>query len=203
MPDGQLLVAWQAGDRRAGEQLVARHGRALASFFRQRVRSESVSDLVQETFLTLCETHTRIRSHTSFRAFAFGVARRKLLEFRRSKETLPLTDSLELPASRADSTAERDWLERKRLRSLAIAAFRELPLDDQILLELHEYQGLKRRELAEVFDVPLGVIGGRVHRARQKLRRIVERLSRDPGDVASTETSLHAYWEGLQAASGT
>jgi len=196
--DEELLAAWQAGDRHAGEQLVQRHGRALSSFFRHRVSAPAIADLVQQTLLTLCETQHRIRTDSSFRAFAFGVARRKLLSHARARRTVALPDA-GLAELQAEDPSATSVLHARFQNNVAIAALRELPLDEQILLELHEHQGLKRRELAVVFDVPMGVIGGRVHRARERLRRIVERVTNDPAAVDSTETSLHSYWLDVHA----
>lgn len=194
MNDEDLLRRWQAGDAEAGCELVTRHGRALASFFRQRVRSDAVADLVQDTFMVLCVSRDRIRSHASFRAFVFGVARRKLLEHTRRRPVASLDVAGELSDPDPSATTVMDG---KFKKDLAVTALRRLPLDDQVLLELHDHQDLKRRELAEIFDVPMGSIGGRVHRARRRLERIIETLSERPIDVPSTETSLMGYWASV------
>lgn len=87
----------------------------------------------------------------------------------------------------------------KSENNIVIAGFRSLSVDDQLLLRLSGFERLKQRELAEVFDVPLSVIGGRLHRARGRLQRAVERLKENPADVESTETSLQTYWRSLAA----
>lgn len=195
MGDEEFLRRWQEGDPEAGAALVEKHRAALAAFFRERVPADEAPDLLQDTLLTLVEACSRIRSHTSFRAFAFGVARRKLLEYSRKRKSTPLGDTV--AALHSDARSAAALLERKADSNITIAALRSLPLDEQLLLQLSGYQSLKRRELAEVFDVPLGVIGGRLYRARQRLLRTIEKLQDSPADVDSTETSLHAYWSNL------
>src|SRR5262245_4038675 len=73
MTDDELLAAWRAGDRRAGEQLFDRHFKALTRFFRNKV-TEGMDDLIQQTVLGLLEGKHEFRGEGSFRSFVFGVA---------------------------------------------------------------------------------------------------------------------------------
>ena len=197
MGDEQLLARWQGGDTQAGTLLLERHRSSLGAFFGRRVPSDEAQELLQETLTTLCAARGRVQS--SFRAFAFGVARRKLLEHGRARARYsPMPDDMgEQIAS--DEPWASSVVDSKRVKNVVIAALRSLPLDEQFLLQMSEYEGLKRRELAEVFDVPMGSVGGKVYRARGRLMRTVERLMKRPADVASTETSLHSYWSGMEA----
>lgn len=195
MRDEQLLERWQSGDTQAGTQLLERHRSSLAAFFGRRVPPDEAQELLQETLTTLCAAQRRVQS--SFRAFAFGVARRKLLEHARTRARYaPMLDDMDDQLAGDDPSAS-SAVDSKRVKNVVIAALRSLPLDEQLLLQMSEYEGLKRRELAEMFDVPMGSVGGKVYRARGRLMRTVERLMKRPADVASTETSLHTYWSGM------
>ncbi|MGH1347832.1 MAG: RNA polymerase sigma factor [Nannocystales bacterium] len=196
MGDEQLLAQWRDGNSEAGAALVRKHRRALTAFFRDRVPPSEVADMVQDTLLTLVEARARIRSYCSFRSFAFGIARRKLLERGRKRRTAPLGEELEARLA-GEAPPASAILVSKSNRDIVIAALRSLSVDDQILLQLSGYEAMKRRELAEVFDVPLNVISGRLHRVRQRLQRVIEKLIANPVDVESTETSLRSYWSSL------
>ena len=49
--DADLLIAWKAGDRRAGRRLFDRHVGAVSRFFANKLAQEA-DDLVQLTFLS-------------------------------------------------------------------------------------------------------------------------------------------------------
>ena len=47
----------------------------------------------------------------------------------------------------------------------------ELPVDHQIAIELHYWEGMRVREVAEVLGVPAGTVKGRLMRARTALAK--------------------------------
>ena len=63
---------------------------------------------------------------------------------------------------------------------LVATALRSLPLDDQILIELKDWEELTQSELAALFAVPQPTVARRLQRARARLRAAVERLVADP-----------------------
>lgn len=130
----------------------------------------------------------------------FGVARRKLLEHGRKRQRASLSDEFSESGwvGASDDPSAGTVLDAKLRTNVVVVALRRLPLDDQLLLELSHYQGLKRREIAEVLDTPISVIGGRLYRAREKLQRLAGDLSANPAGFDSTETSLRSYWSGLR-----
>ena len=60
------------------------------------------------------------------------------------------------------------------------AALRRLPVDAQVLLELHYWEELTHQELSEAMALTLGVVKGRIQKAKSQLRARVEEL-RLPG----------------------
>ena len=69
--DEELLHAWIAGDKDAGEALFERYFLSLARFFRQKLRrsGEAVDDLLQLVFLGLVERPQAFRKTGSFRSY--------------------------------------------------------------------------------------------------------------------------------------
>jgi RNA polymerase sigma-70 factor (ECF subfamily) len=181
--DAELLTAWQAGDQLAGNRLVRRHFDGLFRFFRSRL-DDGVPDLVQQTFLGAVESQARIPAETEFRAWLFGIARKKLLMHLRSSERrhrVIADDSSreELAPSLGDALGEREH------RRLLLRALRHLPVDVQLLLELAYWESMSMEELAGVFEIASGTVKSRLHRARELLREEVVRLSptSDTADV--------------------
>jgi hypothetical protein len=93
--DLELLTAWRAGERAAGEALLARHFDAVCRFFHNKV-GDDAPDLIQQTFLALCEGRERFRGEAGFRSYVLGVARNVLLaHFRRKRKQAERFDPLE------------------------------------------------------------------------------------------------------------
>ncbi len=198
--DLELLRAWQAGDVTAGRALIRRHYAPVYRFFFTKVDPTACEDLTQATFEVLCRRRDAFRGEgASFRGFVFGVARMKLIEHIRGKARRhfdPAGDSVVDPAS-LDSVST--LLAERQLEHLVAQALRELSLDDQIVLELKEYEQLTIRELAGLFDAPEGTIAGRIWRARQRLKAATERLVADPSLRAETERELESCMRSIGA----
>ena len=82
---------------------------------------------------------------------------------------------------------------QKAEERLLLEALRRLPLDYQIAIELHHFEGMTGPQIAEVLDAPEGTIRSRLRRAKIQLREMVEALSDSPEALHSTLTHL-AQW---------
>ena len=97
--DFELLRAWQAGDRRAGSELVQRNFQVLFRFFRNKI-DDNPTDIIQQTLITCVEVRDRVPEGVSFRAYALGVARNKLLHHLRAAQRQ--ANAMQLQATAAD-----------------------------------------------------------------------------------------------------
>ena len=167
--DAELLEAWRAGDVDAGRTLFERHIGVLSRFFRNKIGEER-EDLIQRTLLATVESRDRLRDGASFRAYLLRVARSRLYDHLARvrggpSRPDPLLQSVEdagLSPSRIIAKSEQD--------RLLLLALRRLPLELQVALELHYWEGLTTAELAEVLEIPQGTVKTRLFRARKLLR---------------------------------
>ncbi len=191
-PDYALLDAWQAGDRGAGDRLLRRHVDALHRFFRNKVGDE-VDELVQRSFLSLVRSKDDFRRESSFRTFVFTVARRQLFRYFERRRRGDRVDALgsasvvDLGASPSGVAAER---EEERLVLLAL---RRIPLDLQIAIELHYWEGLTMQELADAQGIPTGTAKSRLRRAREALEGALAEVARSRAHLESTLSELDGW----------
>ena len=168
MEDRELLDGWRAGDKAAGQALVARHWAAIARFFRNKIGDDG-ADLISQTFLA-CRDAKQPVDHVT--AFLFAVARRRLADHFRTRARTPELDLAK--SSLADLgtgpvTAAARAQRRDRLRE----ALAQIPLDDQIAIELAYFEGMPLRDVATVLEIEENTVRSRLARAKAKLRELV------------------------------
>lgn len=164
----ELLRRWQAGDTAAGEQVLTAHFWPIYRFFRSKLDA-GADDLAQRTFLVCVEARDRLKPELGVRPFLFGIARRVLLEGLRGKERDANIDPEKTSIAVATHT-QGSLLDARDAGRAVRDALRELPIDFQIAVELHYWEGLTVVEIADVLDVPAGTVKSRLSRARRDLR---------------------------------
>jgi RNA polymerase sigma-70 factor (ECF subfamily) len=166
--DAELLEAWRAGDKDAGRALFDRHIGLVSRFFRNKVGGEA-EDLIQRTFLACAAAKDRLRDGGGFRTYVLRVAQNQLYKHYRARR--PTEDFDAMTVSIADLTASPSALIAHAERDAALlAALRALPIELQLVVELHYWEGMSTAELAELLELPRGTVKTRLLRARAQLR---------------------------------
>lgn len=78
-------------------------------------------------------------------------------------------------------------------------ALRKIPLDTQVLFELHYWQKLPAPQLAEIFGVPEGTVRSRLRRAKELVREKISELASSPEELASTLSGFDTWAERVRA----
>jgi RNA polymerase sigma-70 factor (ECF subfamily) len=167
-----LLERWRTGDAAAGRDLFRRHFGDVYRFFEHKVGGDA-DDLAQRTFTAAVASRDRFRGQSSFRTYLFAIARNELYTYLRRRPRGEHLDFEETSIA-ALGTSVGGRLDRAREVELLHAVLRELPAEQQLLLELHYWHDLDAAALAEVFEVPSGTIRVRLSRARSALRARME-----------------------------
>lgn len=184
--------SWISGDAEAGRQLIQHFYRRIFRFFFDKVGAEVARDLTQETFETLCARKEDFRGDSSIGSFLFGIARWKLVHhFERQRvhgeRFRPASDSLELPAV---ATSITSLFSNRQREIILVRALRTLALDDQIILELKDYESMTARDIAAAFGVGRDTMSTRITRARRRLVNAVKTLAESASLVSSTQSNL-------------
>lgn len=190
--DVELLRAWRAGDRRAGGELFARHFDRVRRFFENKVDAH-VEDLVQRTFIACIEGRDRFREQSSFRTYLFGIAHNVLCAYIRDKQRggevvdLQVLSVVDLGASPTTRLAARGE------RRLLVEGLRQIPVEDQVILELYYWEDISGPELAVFLGVQLAAARSKLRRARGRLTEAIRRLREEARLVESGSPDLDAW----------
>ena len=199
--DLRLLTAWCEGDLEAGSDLFRRHSEGIFRFFRNKVDSGAVADLVQQTFLACVESRDRYRREASFRTYLFTIARHQLFAYWRSRKRNVALDFEH--SSLADlGPSPSSLIALKREQRLLLEALRRIPLDYQVVLELYYWEGFGSRELAQVLDIPANTARSRLGRARKSLHAQLTQLAESSTQLSSVVDNLETWAQSLQSAIG-
>jgi RNA polymerase sigma-70 factor (ECF subfamily) len=193
--DKSTLEGASRGDAVAlGTLALALQPHIARQLLRYPLSDEDRRDLAQSTLMQIVRRVGSFRGDSSFSTWLFRVTANEALMMMRSQrrhrarlvegldqselESLPVATDTET-YDRADGAAaagERDAMVRQ--------AVDELPSDYRDVVALHYHQDLGLQEIARRLSTTESAVRSRLHRARSRLRAILERTS-TPGEVAA------------------
>ena len=180
--DEALARRVQDGDSDAFEALARRYIKpvyAVVSSFLPG--QEDIDDSVQETFLRALENIQSFNPRRPFAPWLYQVARNvarnrwKYLKKRRHED---LSEFERLPAKGAGENPGTH-AELSELRHDVAAAIDALPERQRTAFRLHDVDGFKATEIAEMLGVSDGTVRANVHHARRELRKRLDRYRPD------------------------
>lgn len=163
--------------------LYAAHFDAVLGFALRRTdRPEDAADVTAETFVVAWRRLRHVPTGDGTRPWLYGVARRVLANHRRGESRRA---ALGNRLRRQVEVAWRDpgsWADAVVHRTDVTAAMTRLSARDEEILQLHLWEGLEPREIADVLGLPGTVVRPRLSRAKARLRELLgEDVGNDPG----------------------
>ncbi|WP_144127866.1 sigma-70 family RNA polymerase sigma factor [Catellatospora sichuanensis] len=206
--DAALIVAAQAGDRRALDVLIEAYLPFVYTIVRRAVDADAdVDDVVQETMVRVIRDLPDLRDPATFRAWVGTITVRQISNhLQRLRSSEPRAGDLAGLSEFPDADGSFEGLTLLRLgiaaqRRQAAQAARWLDDEDRVLLSLWwlELAGrLTRTELAAAAGVSVAHAGVRVQRMRQQLEQCRALLAAlDTRPRCGELDLLVADWDGV------
>jgi RNA polymerase sigma-70 factor, ECF subfamily len=170
--DARLMLAFQAGDRRAFETLFARYTPRVLTFLTRMVRDRArAEELTQDVFIRIYNAAERYEAKARFSTWIFGIAHNlalnDLARAHRKNEQVR-SDLTELHAvDPAPSPIEK--LEAERTRAKLEQALAALPERQRAAVLLRSEQGMDYEEIAGSLETTVASVKSLLHRARESL----------------------------------
>ncbi len=183
--DDSLLIRkfCSDGDGNAAVELLGKHQRALYQFIWQMLHhSQDCEDAMQETFSKALLALPRYREKNHFKSWLFRIGRNEAVEIIR-RRCIVVAEAPE-ECLGADPLIDRQpaamevMVQKERLQSLD-RAIAQLPDAEREVLALRLQGDLPFKEIAEVIDVPIGTVLARMHRAKKRLKPLLESESNE------------------------
>ncbi|HXZ86421.1 MAG TPA: sigma-70 family RNA polymerase sigma factor [Myxococcota bacterium] len=165
------MLAFQAGDRRAFDELFARYTPRLHSFLTRMVRDRGrAEELTQDVFIRLYTAAERYEARTRFSTYVFGIAHNLALNhlaraWRQREQSLG--EGAPEPASDAAGPAEQ--LDAARTHAALERALGGLPERQRAALLLRTQEDMGYEEIAAALGTSVPSVKSLLHRAREAL----------------------------------
>ena len=205
----QLAVKVKNGDSAAFEKLYKEFYPKVYYFARQNVGSpDAAEDITAETFCAAMECIGSLRSEESFVGWLYCIAYRKCADYiktaeldRKQREQASQLAALSEPLMLPDDYAVNEQT-KQQLQTMIDS----LPPDMRSAMILYYYDNLSVAEVARVIGTNENNANQKLHRARQKIKKQIEKLAGKGTLFAAVPiNSLFANLEnaGLLSGAGT
>lgn len=161
------------------EEVFATYEKPIYHYVLKMVEDESAAeDLTQEVFLKVHKGLARFEGRSKLSTWIYRIATNTCLDHfrtaahKKGKSTISLHDE-DAPGCGCEQPADDrpvdDTVVREEMSCCVREFVEELPEDYRAVVVLHDFQGLKNREIAEILDCSLDTVKIRLHRGRRKL----------------------------------
>ncbi len=180
-PDEILIERTLHGELSAFEELVERHRGIVFRVAARIVGPDDAEDVSQDAFLRAFHRLDQYRGTATFRTWLLQITQNTALNklaWARRRPTEPADDAAEA-FDRDPLRQPAMELERRERQQRLEFKLRALRSEYRSLLVLRDLEGLSYNEIADVLEMPLGSVKGRLHRARSELIELLRNNTYD------------------------
>jgi RNA polymerase sigma-70 factor (ECF subfamily) len=177
LADEDLMQLVREGDSAAFKGLYDRHSTAAFSLaYRMMGTRVGAEDVVQDAFLSLWRSGARYDSaRGSVRTWVLGIVHHRAIDALRRNTVHDRRRASDEGIEERFESAERTDLEAARRQEAdeVRAALAALPPEQGRAIELAYFGGFSHAEIAEMLDIPIGTIKGRIRLGVTRLRSLL------------------------------
>ena len=174
--NGDLITRFKGGDLSGFEELVRKYQDRVYNLCRYMIQdTQDAQDAAQDAFLKAYQNLKAFKPDASLYTWLYRIAVNTCLDYK--KKSCPEQAEDE---SVIDDLASTDASPEQRYQSKEIgraiqAALQKLPEPLRAAIVLKEIEELSYEEIAVVLDTALGTVKSRISRAREELRRLLQK----------------------------
>jgi RNA polymerase sigma-70 factor, ECF subfamily len=170
----ELVDRCRQGDETAFRELVDQYkGLVFALIARSIANRARAEELAQDVFLKVHKGLPYFRGEARLSTWIYRIVINVLSQERPELAAASLDDQDDdrpRPQPAADDRAFGDLVVRDRLQK----AIEQLPLPYQVLINGHYLKGMRYEDLADALNMPMGTVKTHLHRAKRRLRHLLE-----------------------------
>lgn len=160
-----LVLKLQAGQTEALGELYTLLHASMRKYAAIRIGDAMVAeDLVQNVWLQVSKRVMRLKDVSLFRSWLFKALRWEITDWHR--KTAKEVSSSTIP-EKSNSISKND-------DTFVLPLLEKLVDEEREVIALYYLNDISVREIALIIDSPLGTVKSRLHRAREKLKQLLE-----------------------------
>ena len=173
LADEDLISLVGQSDAEAFAVLYDRHSRAAYSLaYRMMGEKQAAEDLTQDAFLKIWRSATSYRAERgSVRTWLLSIVHNRAIDQLRSLGSRRRTQEkieASAPKSQPSEAFAESW--RNSQREQVLEALSTLPPEQLKILELASFSGYTHVQIAELLELPLGTVKGRMRLGLKKIK---------------------------------
>ncbi len=174
--EAELVRRCLDGDEGAFRDLVDRYKHLVYALVGRTILDSSrIDDLAQEVFIRVYRGLPHFRGESRLSTWIYRITSNVCYEDRtHASPMLSLDDAADRGAPIARPAARDRAFGDLELRERLEKAMARLPPDSRFLIAGHYLQGIRYEDLAEALNMPLGTVKTLLHRAKRRLREVLE-----------------------------
>lgn len=170
----ELVDRCRQGDETAFRELVDQYkGLVFALIARSIANRARAEELAQDVFLKVHKGLPYFRGEAKLSTWIYRIVINVLSQERPELATASLDhqdDDRPRLQPAADDRSFGDLVVKDRLQK----AIEQLPLPYQVLINGHYLKGMRYEDLADALNMPMGTVKTHLHRAKRRLRHLLE-----------------------------
>ncbi len=173
--DALLWRQLMEGDATAFEVLYRKYIGALLQYGeRMGLQEEVLKDQVQDLFVEIWKSRTRVTPTDNVKFYLFKALRYKMIRYhQRSNQAIPLDEEWPQTEESVESrllVAEQEGLMANHL----LKAMEKLPKRQQEIIHLRFFQGFSNQEIADLLNMQYQSATNLIHRSLQSMRQYLQ-----------------------------
>ncbi|MDR6782328.1 RNA polymerase sigma-70 factor (family 1) [Pedobacter africanus] len=171
LPDAELVSLLKANEAAAFTEIWNRYYTLLFSFTLRRLNDKEESkDLIYDAFADIWEKRLTVNIPGELIAFLFTVIKNRILDYYKHKKIVQrYTEHFQEYLNQVQDNTDH-LVRYNDLSALIEREIAALPENMRIVLELSRRQGLSRKEISDLLDMPENSVKTNLHRALKILK---------------------------------
>ena len=172
MNDKQLVTLVLSGDNTALRMLISKYERLITHMVAKVIPDDmDRGELCQDVFMKIYEKLDTFNFESKLSTWIATIAYRLAVNFAKKKKL----DQVDFDSVQLQIPDESNPYEKEDLSQFVVKLVEQLPVHYKLVLTLFYLEGFHYPEIVEITGMPEGTVKNYLHRAKLKLRTIVEK----------------------------
>ncbi len=172
----ELVKSLRKGDIDAFNQLYEKYNLKLFFFIRGYIGvKEDAEELIQEVFMTIWETRSRLKENLSFNAYIFTITYNAILKYYRNKDRRQKHTERYLLGIDMTSNTTMGNVESKDLHEQIEKIIKKLPGKRQSIFRLSREKGLNNKEIAKELGLSIRTVETQIYQALRFIKKQIKK----------------------------